>query len=146
MPTFTAKYALGPNLALTKLYISEENGVFTSVSSHKPAGDVIDFGEAIIVPGTVNTHTHSMQSLIRGFGDDLDLLTWLQKNVYKYCQDMNEDHAYWGALLSFAEMVRSGITTVIDFFYLNGRGNACARAVIRAARDLGIRLDRKSVV
>jgi 5-methylthioadenosine/S-adenosylhomocysteine deaminase len=37
-------------------------------------------------------------------------------------------------------MLLSGTTTVIDFFYLNGRGNENIEAVIRAAGDVGIRL------
>jgi len=34
----------------------------------------------------------------------------------------------------------SGVTTCVDFFYLQGAGNANAEAVIEAARDIGIRL------
>ncbi len=37
-------------------------------------------------------------------------------------------------------MLAAGITTVAEFFYLNGAGNAHAEAAIRAARDTGIRL------
>lgn len=118
--------------------MQDEN--FSAILRERPEGRITDFGEAAIFPGTVNTHTHSMQSLIRGYGDDKEVLEWLKGIVYQYCKQMDERHAYWGALLSFAEMVENGITTVVDFFYLNGEGNKCSRAVIRAARDLGIRL------
>jgi 5-methylthioadenosine/S-adenosylhomocysteine deaminase len=37
-------------------------------------------------------------------------------------------------------MLAAGITTVAEFFYLNGSGNEHAEAVIRAAGDTGIRL------
>jgi 5-methylthioadenosine/S-adenosylhomocysteine deaminase len=37
-------------------------------------------------------------------------------------------------------MLKNGITTVVDFFYLNGLGNEYALATIRAAEDVGIRL------
>jgi 5-methylthioadenosine/S-adenosylhomocysteine deaminase len=37
-------------------------------------------------------------------------------------------------------MLLRGVTTVCDFFYLNHGGNERALAVVRAARDLGIRL------
>jgi 5-methylthioadenosine/S-adenosylhomocysteine deaminase len=42
--------------------------------------------------------------------------------------------------LAFDEMLAAGITTVAEFFYLNGAGNAHAREAIRAAADSGIRL------
>ena len=140
METYTAKYVLINGEVKKGVYIKVRDGKFELVSNEQPPGQIHDFGNAIIVPGTINTHTHSMQSLIRGYGDDLPLLPWLRGTVYKYCEYMDERHAYWGALLSFAEMIKNGITTVIDFFYLNGFGNQSSRAVIKAARDLGIRL------
>jgi 5-methylthioadenosine/S-adenosylhomocysteine deaminase len=39
-----------------------------------------------------------------------------------------------------SEMLAAGITTVAEFFYLNGDGNAHAEAAIHAAADTGIRL------
>jgi 5-methylthioadenosine/S-adenosylhomocysteine deaminase len=47
---------------------------------------------------------------------------------------------YTGALLAFGEMLRYGVTTVVDFFYLHAQSNERDRAVIRAARDLGLRI------
>ena len=41
---------------------------------------------------------------------------------------------------AFAEMLGHGATTCVDFFYLQDDGNDNAEAVIRAARDTGIRL------
>jgi 5-methylthioadenosine/S-adenosylhomocysteine deaminase len=45
-----------------------------------------------------------------------------------------------GAAFAFAEMLRHGITTVVDFFYVQGGGNANAEAAIQAAKRVGIRL------
>jgi len=36
-----------------------------------------------VVPGTVNTHNHSFQSLLRGIGDDLPFLEWRDKALYR---------------------------------------------------------------
>jgi 5-methylthioadenosine/S-adenosylhomocysteine deaminase len=47
---------------------------------------------------------------------------------------------YHGARFAFAEMLRAGVTTVCDFFYIHRGGNDTDRAVVRAARDLGMRL------
>src|SRR5262249_50785109 len=47
---------------------------------------------------------------------------------------------YHGARFAFAEMIRNGVTTVCDFFYIHRDGNENDHAVIRAARDLGMRI------
>jgi 5-methylthioadenosine/S-adenosylhomocysteine deaminase len=99
-----------------------------------------DFADCAIFPGTVNTHTHAFHSMLTGCGDDLPLLKWLHEAVYKHAAEFTPDDAYVAAALAFGEMLKNGITTVVDFFYLNGRGNEYALATIKAAEDLGIRL------
>jgi 5-methylthioadenosine/S-adenosylhomocysteine deaminase len=121
-------------------WIGVEDGVIRSVSSRKPDGAATEFSDCAIFPGTVNTHTHAFHSLMRGCGDDLPLLEWLHNVVYRHAADFTPDDAYVGAALAFGEMLKNGITSVVDFFYLNGRGNEYALATIRAAQDLGIRL------
>lgn len=101
---------------------------------------VVDLGEVAIVPGTVNTHTHSFQSLVRGFADDLSFFDWRDKGIYRISEYLKTEDIYTGALFAFGEMLKNGITTVCDFFYLQDGGNNNARAVIRAAKQLGIRL------
>jgi 5-methylthioadenosine/S-adenosylhomocysteine deaminase len=101
---------------------------------------VRDFQDCAIFPGTVNTHTHAFHSMLRGCGDDLPLLKWLHEVVYKYAAEFTPADAYVAAALAFGEMLKNGITTVVDFFYLNGRGNEYALATIKAAEELGIRL------
>ena len=122
-------------------WIGVEDGIIQAVSDRAPDhGRIVEFPGAAIFPGTVNTHTHSFHSLLRGCGDDLPLLEWLHNVVYRHAADLTVEQAYLGAALAFGEMLKNGITTVVDFFYLNGRGNDYALAAIRAAEDLGIRL------
>ena len=102
--------------------------------------NIKDLGEVAILPGTVNTHNHSFQSLVRGFGDDMSFFDWRDKGIYKYSLGLKTEDIYTGALFAFGEMLKNGVTTVCDFFYIQSGGNENARAVIRAAKDLGIRL------
>lgn len=60
--------------------------------------------------------------------------------MYKYTPLLDEEAIYTGALFAFGEMLKYGVTTVSDFFYVHDGGNARDEAVIRAAKDLGIRL------
>jgi len=124
----------------TDVWLGVEGGVIRALSRERPKAPVHEFADCAIFPGTVNTHTHAFHSLLRGCGDDLPLLEWLYDVVYKHAADFTPDDAYVGAALAFGEMLKNGITTVVDFFYLNGRGNEYALATIRAAEDLGIRL------
>src|SRR5688500_6182288 len=44
----------------------------------------LDWSRRAVVPGTVNTHHHSFQSLLRGIGDDLPFLEWRDRALYRY--------------------------------------------------------------
>jgi 5-methylthioadenosine/S-adenosylhomocysteine deaminase len=104
-----------------------------------PAGGLPLPGKALL-PGTVNTHCHTFQSLLRGLGDDLDFMAWRDRVLYPYSARLDREGIYLGAAFAFAEMLLHGITTCVDFFYLQDGGNDNAEAVIQAARDVGIRL------
>lgn len=117
------------------------NGRITAVEASEPAqaGDVRLAGKAI-VPGTVNAHCHTFQSLLRGLGDDLDFMGWRDRVLYPFSERLDRDGIALGAAFAFAEMLLHGATTCVDFFYLQDDGNDNAEAVIQAARDVGIRL------
>jgi 5-methylthioadenosine/S-adenosylhomocysteine deaminase len=53
---------------------------------------------------------------------------------------LDRDGIALGATFAFAEMLRHGATTCVDFFYLQDSANENAEAVITAARAVGIRL------
>jgi len=102
-------------------------------------GDVVLEGRALL-PGTVNAHCHTFQSLLRGLGDDLDFAGWRDRVLYPFSERLDRRGIALGAAFAFAEMLRHGATTCVDFFYLQDDGNENAEAVIEAARAVGIRL------
>lgn len=97
------------------------------------------FKDSALFPGFVNTHNHSFQSLLKGVADDKDFFTWRNEALYKYSNVITPDDLYTGALFAFGEMLKAGITTVCDFFYINAQSNSNAEQIIQAAKDLGIR-------
>jgi 5-methylthioadenosine/S-adenosylhomocysteine deaminase len=99
-----------------------------------------DWGKVAVVPGTINAHAHTFQVLLRGFGDDLTFMAWRDSVLYPFSERLDRDGIRTGALFDFAEMAKAGVTTAVDFFYLNDRGNENALAVIEAARQVGIRV------
>jgi 5-methylthioadenosine/S-adenosylhomocysteine deaminase len=99
-----------------------------------------DWGDVAVLPGGVNAHAHSFQTLLRGFGDDLSFLRWRDRVLYPFSERLDREAIRAGALLDFAEMARAGVTTVVDFFYLHDRANENDLAVIEAAREIGVRI------
>jgi 5-methylthioadenosine/S-adenosylhomocysteine deaminase len=102
-------------------------------------GDVALPGRALL-PGTVNSHCHTFQSLLRGLGDDLDFMGWRDRVLYPFSERLDRAGIALGATFAFAEMLKHGATTCVDFFYLQDDGNENAEAVIAAAGTVGIRL------
>lgn len=106
-----------------------------------PQAEVREYGSDVaVVPGFINGHSHAYQILMRGWADDLPFERWRSDALYKVVPQLAPPDVYWTFRLAFDEMLAAGITTVAEFFYLNGAGNAHAREAIRAAADSGIRL------
>ena len=118
----------------------EKIGLFEELQQEYPDADIEDWGELIIVPGSVNAHNHSFQSLLRGIAADRPFLEWRDNSLYKFSPRMRLDDIYVGALFAFTEMMKCGATTVSDFFYLHQFGSQSDEAVVQAAKDAGIRL------
>jgi 5-methylthioadenosine/S-adenosylhomocysteine deaminase len=96
--------------------------------------------DRLIVPGFVNGHSHAYQILLRGWADDWTFARWRSDALYKVVPQLTPDDIYWIFTAAFAEMLAAGITSVAEFFYLNGAGNAHAQAALAAADESGIRL------
>src|ERR687891_461967 len=109
--------------------------------SELPEGtEVEDWGHVAIVPGTINAHGHAFQNLLKGFADDRPFAEWRDAVLYPFSERLDGRAIYVGALFAFAEALLAGATTTVDFFYLHDDGNSNANAIIRAAKDIGIRL------
>src|SRR5690625_7319298 len=42
----------------------------------------INLGDHALIPGLVNAHGHAGMSLLRGYADDLPLMTWLNEHIW----------------------------------------------------------------
>ena len=95
-------------------------------------GDVIDMQSRLVLPGLVNTHTHSHSSLFKNQADDLQLMDWLNKAMWPMEAHLNAQRAQAGTALSCMEYILSGITTYCDQFYF-------AEAIAPVASKSGLR-------
>lgn len=95
-------------------------------------GDVIDLEGALVLPGLINTHTHSHSSLFKNQADDLTLMDWLNKAMWPMEAHLNAARAEAATALSCVEYISSGITTYCDQFYF-------AEAIAPVAQKSGLR-------
>ncbi len=75
---------------------------------------VIDAKGKAVMPGLVDLHYHT--SVAKGWNDHLPLREWLMACWYPVVRDMTPKEAYWAGLLSYAESVKCGVTTVNDMY------------------------------
>ncbi|MDR2076976.1 MAG: amidohydrolase [Desulfovibrio sp.] len=73
-------------------------------------------GDALLMPGLVNAHTHSSMTFLRGLADDLPLMDWLRGHVFPVDRGLTEEIISLGCLLGCAEMTRTGTTTFADMY------------------------------
>lgn len=102
------------------------------VTAEYDRGDakVIDASGKAALPGLVDLHYHT--ALGKGWSDHLPLWEYLQSCWYPMIRALDPEAAYWAALASYSESLRSGTTTVNDMYRQ-------LPAIGRAAADIGIR-------
>lgn len=109
-------------------------GTRAEVVARFPEFQVEDFGEALILPGLVNTHTHLELTAFRGYleNEENDFFAWLRKLTLARLEKMTLDDirvsATWGA----CEAVRAGVTCV-------GDASDSAMVSMLALQDVGLR-------
>jgi len=78
-----------------------------------PGEEVRDFGQAALMPGFVDLHTHLEYAVFRGMVDDAPYSQWKLQVMQKESLLDEQDWAV-SADLGATEAVRSGITTIAD--------------------------------
>lgn len=93
--------------------------------------EVIDGNGGILMPGMINSHTHSSMIVFRSLADDVpDRLNRFLFPLEKKLVD--KTLVYHGAKYGVAEMLLSGVTTFADMYFFEDE-------VAKAAKEMGIR-------
>jgi formimidoylglutamate deiminase len=106
-----------------------------------------------LLPGLVNAHSHAFQRVIRGRTERRSqntadtFWTW-REQMYAAANRLTPEEIYAASRMAFLEMALSGITAVGEFHYIHHAPdgsryedpNLLEREVIRAARDVGLRI------
>lgn len=105
----------------------------------KYSSDVeITLDNQLLIPGLINSHTHSSMSLMRGLADDLHLMDWLNNHIWPTEQKhVSAEFVFDGSILACAEMIRSGTTCFNDmYFFPEETARAVEQAGMRAKLGL----------
>lgn len=128
----------------TDLVITD--GVIAAIGAVDPAtlpadAEILDVTDQVVIPGLVNSHTHSNQTLEAGLCDRLPLDAWMVVASYGGAgAALSPRELYVSSALGAIQMIRTGCTAVLD----------CARAaqddfsngmdaIMQAYLDTGLR-------
>ena len=104
--------------------------------------------DGLLIPGIANCHSHAFHRALRGLGDEGDTFFSWRSTMYRIAQQLTPEIYYEYAKAVYTEMMLAGYTTVAEFHYVHHQPdgtpyqdpNAMGKALIAAARDVGIRL------
>jgi cytosine/adenosine deaminase-related metal-dependent hydrolase len=96
-----------------------------------PPGEDVALGDAVLLPGLVNTHTHLELTAMRGLLTGLEFVTWIRTLTSARTAVLTPDSMRDGARLGIAEGLVAGITTYAD--------TSASGVVLQAMRDMGVR-------
>jgi len=133
--------------------VCDNSGSIVEIVESDQAPDAIRLNNRALLPGLVNAHSHAFQRVIRGRTERRSqnatdsFWTW-REQMYAAANRLDADDIYAVSRMAFLEMALTGITAVGEFHYIHHQPdglpysdpNLIAREVIRAARDVGIRI------
>ncbi|MDO4582450.1 MAG: amidohydrolase [Bacillota bacterium] len=88
-------------------------------------GEVYDGRGKLLLPAFYNAHSHAPMYALRGYGENLSLMDWLNTRIFPFENQLTGGDVYTAAALSAAEMLRFGIASTNDMYMF---GEAVCRA------------------
>src|SRR5215216_3009242 len=133
--------------------VCDDAGNIVRIAASDEVPDAIRLQGRALLPGMVNAHSHAFQRVIRGRTEHRSqhstdsFWTW-REQMYAAANALEPQDVYAASRLAFLEMALTGITAVGEFHYIHhsrdgspySDPNLLEREVIRAARNVGIRI------
>jgi 5-methylthioadenosine/S-adenosylhomocysteine deaminase len=101
--------------------------------------EIIEASGRLVVPGLINAHYHSHDTLCRGLFEELPLEMWLLYTL-PMGQNRSLEEVRARTLVGALESLRCGITTVQDMLGLTPLNDRYTDTVLSAYREAGIRV------
>ncbi|MBW4484076.1 MAG: amidohydrolase family protein [Tildeniella torsiva UHER 1998/13D] len=96
-------------------------GPWETLRAQYPNAEVLGSDQFLVMPGLINAHHHSngVSHILQGVDDDF-LELWLLANL-----TLRPQPPQLKTLLSIAQLLQSGVTTVVDVASVSGTADAC---------------------
>lgn len=117
------------------MYVSTEDDIIKYIGEKEPSeykGEVYDGKGKLLMPGFYNAHAHSPMTLVRGYGENMNLQDWLFKRIFPFEDHLNSNAVYYGQMLAMAESLRFGIVSSSDMYYF-------IDDMVKATTDAGLK-------
>lgn len=105
---------------LFSAFVGVTDGKISYLSRKAPEAkpqQIINGEGMVLMPGLINCHTHLAMSPMRGYADDVELSTWLNDYIFPREDRLDGRCVKAATLLSLAECLRFGTTSVSDMYY-----------------------------
>lgn len=109
------------NRVLDPGYVMIENDIIVDCGSINDMDNVslknaqvIDLTDRLIMPGLINTHTHTCMSMLRGTAEDVPKGMWLTDRIWPLESQLTSEDYYWSSKLGCLELIRNGVTCIAD--------------------------------
>ncbi len=117
-----------------------EDGLIVEVGRRVEVADaeIVNATGCVVIPGFVDTHRHTWQSVLRGLLPSCTLAEYFGQVMFGVGPRFRPEDVYAGTLLGSLEALNAGITTMVDWAHINNTPEH-ADAGIAALTDAGIR-------
>lgn len=123
----------GPPVANGAVAVAGDRITFVGAAADAPAGHVVDLGDAALMPGLVNVHTHLELTPLRHLLEGLDFAQWIRTLTHLRRTALGDAaDVEVGARIGIAEGLLRGITTYADT-------SDTGAPVMRALTAMGVR-------
>ena len=96
-------------------------------------------GRTAMLPGFVNAQGHAAMTLLRGLGEELALMEWLEKKIWPVENKLDGEMVYMGTQLALMEMLSTGTTCFADMYmFMESVAEAVLDGGMRAGLSRGI--------
>jgi len=83
-------------------------------NSNLLAHQTLNLPNHVLMPGFVNAHGHAAMSLLRGFADDLPLMTWLNEHIWPVeGKWVSPEFVYQGTQLAIAVRIQVILNSLV---------------------------------